>query len=78
MNGIAPYLSLIPVAALVFQAGRQSEKLDELFTRAYALEKEQRGSIDILHDIDLKVTTVQKDVKQLQEILIGRGKGVKD
>ena len=74
MNGIAPYLSLIPVAALVFQAGRQSEKLDELFTRAYAVEKEQRGSLDILHDIDLKVTTVQHDVKQLQEILLGRGK----
>ena len=74
MNGIGPYLSLIPVAALVFQAGRQSEKLDELFTKTYALEKEQRGSLDILHDIDLKVTTVQHDVKQLQEMLLGRGK----
>ena len=69
MNGIGPYLSLIPVAALIFQAGKQSEKLDELFSRAYASEKEQRGSIDILHEIDKKVTTVEHDVKQLQELL---------
>jgi hypothetical protein len=74
MNGIGPYLSLIPVAALIFQAGKQSEKLDELFTKTFALEKEQRGSLDILHDIDIKVTTVQHDVKQMQEILMGRGK----
>jgi hypothetical protein len=64
MNG---YLSLIPVAALVFQAGRQSEKLDELFTKTFALEKEQRGSLDILHDIDIKVTNVQKDVQELMK-----------
>jgi hypothetical protein len=69
MNSVGPYLSLIPVAALIFQAGKQSEKLDELFTRAFAVEKEQRGSIDILHDIDKKVTTVQHDVKQLQELM---------
>ena len=75
MNGLGPYLSLIPVAALVFQAGKQSEKLDELFSKTYALEKDQRGSLDILHDIDIKVTTVQKDVKQLQEMMITtRGK----
>jgi hypothetical protein len=74
MNGIGPYLSLIPVAALIFQAGKQSEKLDELFTKTFALEKEQRGSLDILHDIDIKVTTVQHDVKQMQEILMGRDK----
>ena len=72
MNSVGPYLSLIPVAALIFQAGKQSEKLDELFTRAFAVEKEQRGSIDILHDIDKKVTTVQHDVKQLQELLRGK------
>ena len=69
MNSVGPYLSLIPVAALIFQAGKQSEKLDELFTRAFAVEKEQRGSIDILHDIDKKVTTVQHDIKQLQELM---------
>ena len=67
---------MIPVAALIFQAGKQSEKLDELFTKTFALEKEQRGSLDILHDIDIKVTTVQKDVKQLQELI--RAKTVKD
>jgi len=72
MNSVGPYLSLIPVAALIFQAGKQSEKLDELFTRAFAVEKEQRGSLDILHEIDKKVTTVQHDVKQLQELLRGK------
>ena len=72
MNSVAPYLSLIPVTALIFQAGKQSEKLDELFTRAFAVEKEQRGSLDILHEIDKKVTTVQHDVKQLQELLRGK------
>ena len=74
MNGLVPYLSMIPVAALIFQAGKQSEKLDELFTKAYAQETEIKSTSSILQDIHIKVCIVEKDVKNMQEILIGRAK----
>jgi len=73
MNGIIPYISMIPVAALIFQAGKQSEKLDELFTKAYAQESEIKSTASILQDIHVKVCIVEKDVKHMQEMLLERG-----
>jgi uncharacterized protein YerC len=65
LERITPLLPLIPVAGLIFQAGRQSEKLDELFSKAHALEMEQKGTRDILYDIHGKVCTVEQEVRTL-------------
>ncbi len=67
MSKIGPLLPLIPVAGLVFQAGRQSEKLDELFTKTYALEGEQKGVRDLLFDIHGKVCTVEQEIRNLNK-----------
>ncbi len=57
LKNAAPF---IPAIALVFQAGRQSERLDELFTKTYALEREQRGNNELLFEIHGKVNSIEK------------------
>ena len=65
LERIMPLLPLIPVAGLVFQAGRQSERLDEIFGKAYAMETEQKSTRDILYDIHGKVCAVEQEVKAI-------------
>jgi len=65
INRIAPLLPFVPVVGLVFQAGRQSERLDELFSKAHALELEQKGTRDILYEIHGKVCAVEQEVRTL-------------
>jgi hypothetical protein len=66
---IEKLLPLIPVAGLVFQAGRQSEKLDELFSKTYALESEQKGARDLLFEIHGKVCAVEQEVQSIAKRL---------
>ena len=65
MNKIQSFLPLIPVAGLVFQAGRQSEKLEELFLKAYALEGEQKNTRELLFDIHGKVCTIEQELRDI-------------
>jgi hypothetical protein len=67
LSKIGPILPLIPVAGLVFQAGRQSEKLDELFSKTYALETEHKSTRDLLYDIHGKVCTVEQEIRNLNK-----------
>ena len=56
MDKIAPVLQFIPIAGLIFQAGRQSQRIDELFSKTHALELDQRSMRDLLYDIHGKVS----------------------
>jgi hypothetical protein len=70
ISSFTTWLPFIPVAGLVFQAGRQSEKLDDLFLKTHALEAEQKGTRELLYDIHGKVCTLEKEMKQLQDFLM--------
>jgi hypothetical protein len=67
LERIIPLVPLIPIAGLVFQAGRQSERLDDLFSRTYALESEQKGTRDLLYDIHGKVCAVEQEVHAISK-----------
>ena len=64
---IVPLLPFVPLAGLVFQAGRQAEKLDELFTKTYALEAENKTTRELLYDIHGKVCTVEQELRSLNK-----------
>jgi hypothetical protein len=55
----------VPVFALIFQAGKQSEKIDDLFSRMDKQVEEQKSTREILYDIDHKITVIEQDVKHL-------------
>jgi len=67
LERILPLLPFIPVAGLVFQAGRQAERLDELFGKSYAMETEQKSTRDLLYDIHGKVCAVEQEVRAISK-----------
>jgi hypothetical protein len=69
IDKVTPLLPFIPVMGLIFQAGRQSEKLDDLFTKTYALESDQKGARDLLYDIHGKVCAMEHELKNIQDVL---------
>ena len=68
-DGIKMLVSLIPLGALVFQAGMQAEKIDDLFSKTQMLEKEHKSTRDLLYDIHGKICTVEQDVKNIQKLI---------
>lgn len=61
---------MVPVCSAVFLAGYQVNRIDELFTKAYAAEKEQLGTREVIYDIHGKVVSIEKDIKFIQDKLI--------
>ena len=55
----------VPVFALIFHAGKQSEKMDELFTRMDMTSVEQKSTREILYGIETKLTIIEQDIKHI-------------
>ena len=72
MKDILKTISIaLPVCGLIFQAGRQSEKLDDLYTKMDIQVVEQKSIREILHSMDNKLCVIEQDIKH---ILIDRHK----
>jgi hypothetical protein len=50
---------------LVFHAGRQSEKIDDLYVRMDGQEMEQKSTREILYGIENKLTVIEQDIKHI-------------
>lgn len=70
MNYITQLSGLFSIGGLVFYAGIQSNKIEELFQKAHAHEKEQKTSGSLIYEIHGKVCGIEKDIKHIQEKLI--------
>ena len=55
----------IPMFALIFHAGKQSEKIDDLYSRMDIQNVEQKGTRDILYGIENKLTVIEQDIKHI-------------
>tara|TARA_R110002073_G_scaffold302919_3_gene470711 strand:+ start:461 stop:670 length:210 start_codon:yes stop_codon:yes gene_type:complete len=54
----------LPIMGLVFTAGMQVNRIDELFTRAHAQEAEQKHTGEVVLDIHQKVTRIETIVDE--------------
>jgi len=59
-TGIATALT-----GLIFSAGKQSERIDELFTKAHAAELERKDVKEVIYDMHGKVCAIETDLKRL-------------
>ena len=55
----------VTLGGLIFSAGRQSERIDELFTKAHAAEVEHKDVKDVIYDMHGKICAIENDVKRL-------------
>lgn len=55
---------VVPVLGIVFAAGAQVNRIDDLFVRAAAQEAEQRHTGDVILEIHKKVTRIETIVDE--------------
>jgi len=55
----------VPVFALIFHAGKQSEKIDDLYSRMDIQTSEQKSTTQILYGIENKLTVIEQDIKHI-------------
>jgi hypothetical protein len=55
----------VPVFALIFHAGKQSEKIDDLYSRMDIQTNEQKSTTQILYGIENKLTVIEQDIKHI-------------
>jgi hypothetical protein len=55
----------LPVCGLIFQAGKQSEKVDDLYAKMDVQVIEQKSIRDILHSMDTKLCIIEQDIKHM-------------
>ena len=66
MHDAMKYAGLaVTLGGLIFSAGRQSEKIDELFTKAHAAELERKDVKEVMYDMHGKICAIETDVKRL-------------
>ncbi len=66
MKDVMKYTGLVTaLGGLVFTAGRQSERIDELFTRAHAAELERKDVKEVIYDMHGKICAIESDMKRL-------------
>ena len=58
--------SAATIGTIIFQMGRESNRIDELFLKAYAAEGERKDTRDVIFDIHGKVTGMEKDVHYIK------------
>lgn len=61
---IATVTSLV---SLVFFAGQQSGRIDELFRKAQMAENERKDTKDLIYDIHGKVTGIERDIQYIKD-----------
>ena len=69
IDRLLPLLPFIPVAGLIFQAGRQSERLEDLISKTYALETEHKGTREVLYDIHGRVCAMEQELHSISKKL---------
>ena len=61
--------ALVPLTSAIFMAGYQVNRIDELFTKAHASEKEQIENREVLLDIHGRVCSIEVDIKNINSKL---------
>jgi hypothetical protein len=55
----------VPLFALIFHAGKQSEKIDDLYSRMDIQSIEQKSNREILYGIENKLIVIEQDIKHI-------------
>jgi len=53
------------VGSLIFISGRESSRLDEVFTKVHAAEQERKNIQDVIFDMHGRVCSIEQDIKHI-------------
>ena len=66
-SSIATSLSL---GSLIFVSGRESNRLDEVISKAHAAEAERQKIQDVVFDMHGRICSMERDIKYIKEVNI--------
>ena len=67
VNVPASVAMVISVGTLIFNAGRESNRIDDLFSRAHMAESERTGTRELIYEIHGKVSGIEKDIQYIRD-----------
>ena len=70
MNGNsmpATVAMVISIGTLIFNAGRESNRVDDLISKAHMAESERKDTRELIFDIHGKVSGIEKDIQYIRE-----------
>ena len=70
MNNInvpATVAMVISVGTLIFNAGRESNRIDDLVLKAHMAESERRDTRELIYEIHGKVSGIEKDIQYIRD-----------
>lgn len=69
MSSLKTLAAALPLCSAVFYAGYQVNRIDELFSKAYASERGSHETREIIMDIHGRVCSIEKDIKNINDKL---------
>ena len=70
MKEIAGFItSAATIGTIIFHMGKESNRIDELFSKAHAAEGERKDTREVIFDIHGKVSGMEKDVQYIKSSL---------
>jgi hypothetical protein len=66
-NVPATVAMVLSIGTLVFNAGRESNRINDLFSKAHAAESERKDTRELIFDIHGKVSGIEKDIQYIRE-----------
>ena len=67
VNIPASVAMIISVGTLIFNAGRESNRIDDLFSRAHMAESERTDTRELIYEIHGKVSGIEKDIQYIRD-----------
>ena len=66
-NVPATVAMVLSIGTLIFNAGRESNRIDDLISKAHSAESEQKDTRELIFDIHGKVSGIEKDIQYIRE-----------
>jgi len=69
VNVPATVAMVISVGTLIFNAGRESNRIDDLFSKAHMAESDRNDTRELIYEIHGKVSGIEKDIQYIRDRL---------
>lgn len=58
---------VVSIGTLIFNAGRESNRIDDLFAKSHMAETERKDTRELIYEIHGKVSGIEKDIQYMRD-----------
>ena len=64
---VGPLASSLTIASIIFFSGRESNRLDEVISKAHSAESERKDIKDVIFNMHGRVCSIEQDIKYIKD-----------